>query len=76
MIHMGLSVGWGDEYPATLPDQNIDITGLTAGRYRLQVTADTGGQFLESNDADNSTWLDLQIKGNGQPHIVASGPSA
>jgi Lysyl oxidase len=75
-VDMGLSVGWGDEYPATLPDQNIDITGLTAGRYRLQVTADTGGQFLESNDADNSTWLDLQIKGNGQPHVVGRGPSA
>lgn len=75
-VNMGLSVGWGDEYPATLPDQNIDITGLTPGRYRLQVTADTGGQFLESNDTDNSTWLDLQIKGNGQPRIVGRGPSA
>ena len=75
-VDMGLSVGWGDEYPATLPDQNIDITGLTPGRYRLQVTADTGGNFVESNETDNVTWLDLQIKPNGQPHIVGQGPSA
>jgi hypothetical protein len=75
-LAMGLSVGWGDVYPSRLPDQNIDITGLTPGRYRLQVTADTSGQFVESNDADNYTWLDLQIKANGQPRIVGRGPSA
>ena len=75
-VDMGLSVGWGDVYPSSLPDQNIDITGLTPGRYRLQVTADTSGQFLESNDTDNFTYLDLQIKANGQPRILARGPSA
>ena len=37
---MGLSVGWGDTYPLTLPDQYIDITAVTPGRYRLNVTAD------------------------------------
>jgi hypothetical protein len=75
-VDMGLSVGWGDEYPYTLPDQNIDITGLSPGRYRLQVTADTGGQFLETSDTDNTTWVDLQLKAKGQPKVVSVGPSA
>ena len=37
---MGLSVGWGDEYPWHLFEQEIDITDLPEGRYRLRATAD------------------------------------
>jgi hypothetical protein len=50
-LTMGLSVGWGDPYAWRLPDQYIDITGLTAGRYRLWATADNGDRFVESNNA-------------------------
>lgn len=39
-VRMGLSVGWRDVYPATLPDQFIDVTGLDSGRYRLWAEAD------------------------------------
>jgi hypothetical protein len=69
-VSMGLSVGWGDAYPATLPDQNIDITGLDPGTYRLTMTADDGHWFTESNEANNSSWVDLQIKTNGQPRVL------
>lgn len=75
-VTMGLSVGWGDKYPSTLPDQYVDVTGLSAGRYRLLVTADAFGWFTESNDGNNATWLDLQLKSRGQPRIVGYGPSA
>jgi hypothetical protein len=75
-VTMGLSVGWGDKYPYYLPDQYVDVTGLSAGRYRLLVTADALGWFAESNDANNVTWLDLQFKSRGQVRIVGYGPSA
>jgi hypothetical protein len=75
-VLMGLSVGWGDAYPASLPDQYIDITGLGPGRYRLSVTADAGGWFAESSESNNFTWVDLQIKSKGQPRVLGYGPAA
>jgi hypothetical protein len=64
-LRHGLSVGWGDKYQWSLPDQYIDTTGLPNGTYRLWATADQGNQFLESNDANNSTWADLRIDASG-----------
>jgi hypothetical protein len=61
---MGLSVGWGDLYGYTLPDQYIDITSLPDGSYRLWATGDKSNQFLESNDTNNKTWVDLRISGS------------
>jgi hypothetical protein len=72
---MGLSVGWGDIYNWTLPDQYIDITGLTSGRYRLISTADADGWFLEDDEANNFSWIDIQLKSNSV-RIVAYGPRA
>src|SRR5918998_2668272 len=54
---MGLSPGWGDLYGANLPDQYIDITGQPAGRYRLTLIADQDKWFLESNNANNFSWI-------------------
>jgi hypothetical protein len=75
-VSMGLSVGWGDAYPAGLAGQTIDITALDPGTYRLTSTADDGGWFAESNEANNATWVDLQIKTKGQPRVLRYGPSA
>lgn len=75
-VTMGISVGWGDEYSWRLPNQYVDITGLSAGRYRLRVTADAPGFFLEANEANNVTWVDLQLKGQGAPRITGYGPAA
>ena len=73
-VTMGLvEIGWGDIYPYNLPDQYIDITALTPGRYRLTVTADVFGMFAESNTSNNGTWVELQIKPNGNPRVVAQG---
>jgi len=72
---MGLSVGWGDIYNWNLPDQYIDITGLTSGRYRLWATADADNWFVESDDSNNFSWIDIQLKSN-RVSIVAYGPSA
>lgn len=72
---MGLSRGWGDIYRYTLPDQYIDVTGLTSGRYRLWATADADNWFLESDDSNNFTWVDIQLK-SSSVRVVQYGPSA
>jgi hypothetical protein len=64
-VTMGLSVGWGDKYGWSLPDQYIDTTGLPNGNYRLWATADQADFFQESNNANNSTWVDLRMDANG-----------
>jgi Lysyl oxidase len=75
-VTMGLSVGWGDAYYWSLPDQYVDITGLGSGRYRLLVTADAANWFAESNNSNNATWVDLQLKGNAKPRVIGYGPAA
>jgi hypothetical protein len=39
-LKTGLSVGWGDNYQWSLPDQYIETSGLPNGTYRLWATAD------------------------------------
>lgn len=75
-VSMGLSVGWGDEYAATLPDQFIDITNVPLGRYRLMVTADGQNLFAETDELNNVTWVDLQLRKQAQPKILGYGPVA
>lgn len=82
-VRMGLSVGWRDVYPALLPDQFIDVTGLESGRYRLWAEADPAsadrprGWFAESNEANNLTWVDLEIDFvSGSVRVLGYGPSA
>ena len=74
-VTTGLSVGWGDSYPAWRTLQWIDITGLKAGRYRLRATADPANWFAETNNANNSTWADLKLTGSGV-RVVAYGSAA
>lgn len=73
-VTMGLSVGWGDKYNAALPDQYIDITGLTPGRYRLWAIADDSNWFMESSEANQATWADLQI-GTGGVTVIKKSPN-
>lgn len=64
-VAMGLSVGWGDLFSWNIAFQYIDITSVTAGRYRLIATADAPNFFVESNDGNNGSWVDLQLKAHG-----------
>jgi len=74
-VKMGLSVGWGDTYHYSLAGQYVDITGLPLGRYRLRVTADRANWFLEANNTNNFTWVDLDLTASGVT-IIRYGPSA
>lgn len=77
-IVTGLSVGWGDKYPAALPGQDLDITGLPAGVYRLLITSDQANLFLESNENNNFTWVDIQLlSADGLDYkVIGYGPGA
>jgi hypothetical protein len=74
-VTMGLSRGWGDLYNWNLPDQYIDVTGLTSGRYKLQATADVPNWFLEGSETNNVTWVDIKISGSSVS-VITYGPSA
>ena len=74
-VIMGLSVGWGDLYRYNLPDQYVEITGLGRGRYRLAGTADAENWFLEIEESNNSTWVDIRIR-HGRVKVLNYGPAA
>lgn len=63
-IEHGLSVGWGDTYPTTLPDQAIDVTGVPNGDYTVRVTADWQHLWAETNENNNSATAKIRINGN------------
>jgi len=74
-VTTGLSVGWGDTYPAAIAFQWIDITGLNSGRYRLRATADPANWFAELNNTNNSTWVNIRLTNSGV-RVLAYGPAA
>jgi hypothetical protein len=75
---MGLSIGWGDTYPKGLFGQEIDITGLAAGDYRVQVIADEDARYYEKTRANNTNWTDFRLSylsdGRARIAILATGP--
>jgi hypothetical protein len=74
---MGLAVGWGDKYGYSLPGQEIDITNVPSGNYRLWVIADQNDWFRETNNGNNNTWADLYLAPPGQSsRVLGYGPSA
>lgn len=51
-VTLGTSPGWADAYPATYPDNWIDVTGLT-GCFAVLHRADPGHHIFESNENNN-----------------------
>jgi hypothetical protein len=77
-LEMGLSPGFGDPYPWTLPDQRLLISGLQDGVYRLWADADPDDWFRESDEANNRTWVDLRLDVSARPprvEVVRFGPA-
>jgi hypothetical protein len=57
----GISVGWADVYNRNLPNQWIDVTGVTSGRYWLEVVADPDDRISESDESNNSARISVDI---------------
>jgi Lysyl oxidase len=62
-IRVGISVGFGDNYPPEFAFQAVDVTGLPAGDYRLCATVNPRGIWTEKNNnfSNNSFWMDLHL---------------
>lgn len=60
-VPMGLSVGWGDEYPSSIAFQYIDISGLPNGDYVVTLEADLDGEFIEADETNNTAWAEIRI---------------
>ena len=62
-IRVGVSVGFGDNYPPDFAHQSIDVTGLPTGTYRLCATVNPHGIWTEKNNnfSNNSFWMDLDL---------------
>jgi hypothetical protein len=61
VVTMGLSIGWGDEYPWHMFDQQIDVTDVPDGTYRLRATADPFGWFEELDETNNEYWETFEL---------------
>jgi hypothetical protein len=78
----GLSVGWGDTYSASLPDQWIVLgsQALADGEYAIQSTADPkdlldeGGRVIDSARESNNTAITYFTVSNGQIGNVRNQP--
>jgi Lysyl oxidase len=64
----GISVGYGDDYPANLEGQSLPLTGLPAGRYVLTHRVNLGRRLHETDYANNAASLLLRL------HWRAGGP--
>ncbi len=69
-LTVGLSVGWGDEYPWDYAGQRIGVTGGADGEYLLCLTADPSGDFLELDDANNEAWAHIELITLSDPYRV------
>lgn len=60
-VRMGLSIGWADTYPWHLLDERIDVTHVPDGIYRIRQIADPNGEFLETDETNNETWVTIEL---------------
>ncbi len=60
----------------TTVDQWIDITNVSPGQLSPAHDGRRTDWSAESNELNNVTWVDLQLKAKGPPRVVAYGPSA
>ncbi|CAN5446408.1 MAG: hypothetical protein H0V12_07925 [Chloroflexi bacterium] len=60
-LRVGISVGYGDDYPWSFRHQWMDIAGLPKGRYRICTTVDPRNDFIEADERNNHIWHDVDL---------------
>jgi|SRR5687767_8210702 len=78
-IRVGVSVGFGDNYPPDFAHQAIDVTGLPAGTYRLCATVNPHAIWTERNNnfSNNSFWMDLDLNvSSNHLAVIGTGQTA
>lgn len=66
----GIQAGWGDVYDKTLDCQFIDITGVPAGDYLLQIAVNPDNVLLEADYNNNRTLVEISIP----PTVCSTNP--
>jgi Lysyl oxidase/WD40-like Beta Propeller Repeat len=72
-VHQGTSVGYTDRYPSHFHGQNLDLTGVKAGKYLLIHRANRRFLFRELRYENNAASLLLRIswpRGRSRPPSV------
>lgn len=69
--NQGISVGWADNYGASLDCQWLDVTGVAAGDYTMQITIDPEGQLREVNAGNNSVAVTVSLPDPAEPPVCA-----
>ena len=60
-IRSGISAGWVDFYGSDLPGQSLDLTGIPAGDYRLEVEVNPDGLLQEKSREDNIASVPVRL---------------
>lgn len=61
--NQGIQRGWADVYSRNLPCQWVDITGVPAGLYMLEIEVNPAGRLAERTRTNNLTRFSLVIDG-------------
>ena len=69
-LEQGISVGYGDDYPAILEGQWLSLDGLPAGRYLLVHRVNADGTLRESTRANNASSLLLSLRWRDRRPLV------
>lgn len=78
----GISVGWGDNYQPHLEGQELELTGLPAGRYVLVHRVNTTRDIVESDYSDNVASMAIDLSWPNGPkrppaiHVLARCPGS
>jgi hypothetical protein len=59
--NQGIQAGWADIYSSNLSGQWIDITGLPAGSYSLEITIDPMNLIDELDETNNLTRVNVTV---------------
>jgi hypothetical protein len=63
----GLTPGWADVYDWYIPDQYIEVTGVSDGYYRLEFCADPESTIEERNEDNNCLVNHIRLTNMGTP---------
>lgn len=73
----GIQNGWIDRYNQALPGQEVEISGLAPGIYRLITMVNPAGWFLESDYSNNVGWTSFELSressGNAKLRMIPGG---
>lgn len=73
-----ITAGWADVYEWYLPDQYIEVTGLSDGFYLLETIVDPDDAILEANESNNCASVLIQLSGmetdSPSAELLGKGP--